>query len=119
REGHAAARPRTVILFAAGAVGLWLLAPVPGPTWLLIGIGMVVGAVRGCITLLQATAVSDRWGTKNVGAVNGVFVAPITAGTALAPVTGPALAGVLGGYPMMAVAMAGLLRLTTLLSART
>src|SRR5699024_10116462 len=108
-ERHTSTRLRTVILFAAGAVGLWLLALVPGPTWLLIGIGMVAGAVRGCMTLLQATAVSDRWGTNNFGAVNGVFVAPITAGTALAPVAGPALAGVLGGYPMMAVAMAGLL----------
>src|SRR5699024_8178183 len=88
-ERHTSTRLRTVILFAAGAVGLWLLALVPGPTWLLIGIGMVAGAVRGCMTLLQATAVSDRWGTNNFGAVNGVFVAPIPAGTALAPGAGP------------------------------
>ncbi|WP_241897556.1 MFS transporter, partial [Brevibacterium epidermidis] len=118
-ERHTSTRARTVILFASGAVGLWLLAFVSGPIWLLIGIAMLTGGVRGCMTLLQATAVSDRWGTKNFGAINGVFVAPITAGTALAPVAGPALAGVLGGYPMMAVAMAGLLTLATLLSART
>lgn len=118
-ERHTTARARTVILFASGAVGLWLLAFVPGPLWLLIGIAMITGGVRGCMTLFQATAVSDRWGTKNFGAINGVFVAPVTAGTALAPVAGPALAGVLGGYPMMAVAMAGLLSLATVLSART
>ncbi|WP_253719828.1 MFS transporter [Brevibacterium renqingii] len=118
-ERHTNARTRTVVLFAAGAAGLWLLAFVPRPIWLLIGIAMLAGGVRGCMTLLQATAVSDRWGTKNFGAVNGVFVAPITAGTALAPVAGPALAGVLGGYPMMAVAMAGLLTAATLLSARS
>lgn len=118
-ERHTSTRARTVILFASGAAGLWLLALVPGPIWLLIGIAMLGGGVRGCMTLLQATAVSDRWGTRNFGAVNGVFVAPITAGTALAPVAGPALAGVLGGYPMMAVAMAGLLTLATALSART
>ena len=118
-ERHSSTRSRTVTLFASGAVGLWLLALVPGPIWLLIGIAMLGGGVRGCMTLLQATAVSDRWGTRNFGAINGVFVAPITAGTALAPVAGPALAGVLGGYPMMAVAMAGLLTLATLLSART
>lgn len=118
-ERHTSTRARTVILFACGAVGLWLLALVPGPIWLLIGIAMLGGGVRGCMTLLQATAVSDRWGTRNFGAINGVFVAPITAGTALAPVAGPALAGVLGGYPMMAVVMAGLLTLATLLSART
>ncbi|WP_343071794.1 MFS transporter [Brevibacterium renqingii] len=118
-ERHTNARTRTVVLFAAGAAGLWLLAFVPGPIWLLIGIAMLAGGVRGCMTLLQATAVSDRWGTKNFGAVNGVFVAPITAGTALAPVAGPALAGALGGYPMMAVAMAGLLTAATVLSAKT
>lgn len=118
-ERHTSTRTRTVILFASGAVGLWLLALVPGPIWLLIGIAMLGGGVRGCMTLLQATAVSDRWGTRNFGAINGVFVAPITAGTALAPVAGPALAGLLGGYPMMAVVMAGLLTLATLLSART
>lgn len=108
-----------MILFACGATGLWLLAFVPGPLWLLIGIAMVCGGVRGCLTLLQATAVSDRWGTANFGAVNGVFIAPITALTALAPVAGPALAGVLGGYPLMVIAMAAVLTAATLLSSRT
>ncbi|MGO2524229.1 MAG: MFS transporter [Brevibacterium aurantiacum] len=112
-------RARTVLLLGAGAVGLWLLAFVPGPVWLLIGIAMIAGGVRGCITLLQATAVADRWGTANFGAINGVFVAPITAGTALAPVAGPALAGVVGGYPMMAIVMAALLTGAAVLSAKT
>ena len=118
-ERHTSSRARTVLLFACGAAGLWLLAFVPGPIWLLIGTGMLAGGVRGCITLLQATAVADRWGTANFGAINGVFVAPITLGTALAPVAGPALAGVVGGYPMMAIVMAVLLTGATALSART
>ncbi|WP_413333289.1 MFS transporter [Brevibacterium sp. GP-SGM9] len=118
-ERRSSPRSRTVILFAAGAVGLWLLALVPGPIWLLIGIGMLAGGVRGCITLLQATAVSDRWGTKNFGAINGVFVAPITVGTALAPAAGPALAGLVGGYPLMAIVMAGLLTAATALAAKS
>ncbi|SDS60469.1 Major Facilitator Superfamily protein [Brevibacterium sandarakinum] len=118
-ERRSSSRARTVLLFACGAIGLWLLAFVPGPIWLLIGIGMLAGGVRGCITLLQATAVADRWGTKNFGAINGVFVAPITVGTALAPVAGPALAGVVGGYPMMAIVMAVLLTAATVLSAKT
>ncbi|MDN6193108.1 MAG: MFS transporter [Brevibacterium sp.] len=118
-ERHTTSRARTVLLFASGAVGLWLLAFVPGPIWLLIGIGMLAGGVRGCITLLQATAVADRWGTANFGAINGVFVAPITVGTALAPVAGPALAGVVGGYPMMAIVMAALLTGATVLSGRS
>lgn len=118
-ERHTTSRARTILLFACGAIGLWLLAFVSGPIWLLIGIGMLTGGVRGCITLLQATAVADRWGTTNFGAINGVFVAPITVGTALAPVAGPALAGVVGGYPMMAIVMAALLTGATVLSART
>ena len=118
-ERRSSPRSRTVLLFAAGAVGLWLLALVPGPIWLLIGIGMLAGGVRGCITLLQATAVSDRWGTKNFGAINGVFVAPITVGTALAPAAGPALAGLVGGYPLMAIVMAGLLTAATALAAKS
>lgn len=118
-ERRTNARARTVLLFACGAVGLWLLALVPGPIWLLIGIAMVTGGVRGCMTLFQATAVSDRWGTENFGAINGVFVAPITTGTALAPVAGPALAAVFGGYHWMAMVMAGLLSAATLLSAKT
>ena len=118
-ERHTSARTRTVILFASGALGLWLIALVPGPVWLIIGIAMVTGGVRGCMTLFQATAVADRWGTTDFGAINGVFVAPITAGTALAPVAGPALAEVLGSYSLMAVTMAGLLTAATVLSART
>lgn len=118
-ERHTSARARTVILFSSGALGLWLLALVPGPLWLIIAIAMLTGGVRGCMTLFQATAVADRWGTENFGAVNGVFVAPITMGTALAPVAGPAFADLLGGYSLMAMAMAALLTVATVISART
>lgn len=118
-ERRTTPRQRTVLLAAAGAVGLWLLALVPGPLWTLVGIAMLCGAVRGCLTLLQATAVSDRWGTRDFGAVNGVFVAPVVALTALAPVAGPALAGLLGGFPAMVVLMAAVLTAATALAART
>jgi predicted MFS family arabinose efflux permease len=112
-------RGRTVIILATGAGGLWALALVPGPYWLLITVAVLVGAARGCHTLLQATAVSDRWGTADFAAVNAVFTAPMTAVGALAPVTGPALAGVLGGYPAMAVTMALLLAAAVLLAVRS
>lgn len=118
-ERRTTPRSRTVALVGAGAVGLWLLALVPGPVPLLVGIAMVTGSVRGCLTLLQATAVSDRWGTRDFGAVNGVFVAPVIALTALAPVAGPGLAGLLGGFPAMVVLMAGLATLAAVLAART
>lgn len=110
---------RTLVVLGAGALGLWGLAMFPGPTWLLVAVAVGTGAARGCHTLLQATAVSDRWGTQNFGAINAVFNAPMTAVTALAPVSGPVLAGVVGGYPAMAVIMALLLTMTAALSIRT
>ncbi|WP_298866444.1 MFS transporter [uncultured Microbacterium sp.] len=70
------------IPFAATAglsvVFLALLALIPGPPWLLIVIGIAAGAVRGAQTLVQGSAVADRWGVRNYGSINGVFAAPIT-----------------------------------------
>ncbi len=80
---------------------------------------ILVGAARGCQTLLQATAVSDRWGTRNFASINAVFTAPMTAVGALAPVAGPALASLLGSYPAMAVTMALVLTAVVLLGARS
>ncbi|GAA4283446.1 MFS transporter [Brevibacterium daeguense] len=113
------ARARTVVIFAAGAVGLWALALLPGPGWLLITVAVLAGSVRGCHTLLQATAVSDRWGTKHFGTINGIFTAPMTFVGAFAPVAGPAVASLLGGYPMMAAVMAALLTGAAILTSRT
>lgn len=113
------ARHRTGIILTAGALALWALAVLPGPHWLLIIVAILAGSARGCHTLLQATAVSDRWGTTNFGHHNAVFTAPMTALGALAPVAGPALANLLGGYPVMALVMAALLTIVTSLTPRT
>ncbi|KRE31439.1 MFS transporter [Agromyces sp. Soil535] len=86
---------------------LGLMAVVPGPPWLLILVGVGAGAVRGAQTLVQGSAVADRWGTRNYGSINGVFAAPITVVGALGPALGPVLAGVAGGYGAMALVMAG------------
>lgn len=110
---------RMAAILGAGALGLWAVAVIPGPAWALVVLAILIGAARGAHTLLQATAVSDRWGTRNFGTLNGIFSAPMTAVTALAPVSGPVLAGLLGGYPAMALAMAGLLTAAALLSLRT
>lgn len=84
-----------------------MMALVPGPPWLLIAIGMAAGAVRGAQTLVQGSAVADRWGTRNYGSINGVVAAPITAVSALGPALGPVVAAGLGGYAAMALVMAG------------
>lgn len=93
------------------AAFLALLALVPGPPWLLISIGIAAGAVRGAQTLVQGSAVADRWGTHNYGAINGVFAAPITLVGAFGPALGPLLAVATGSYStmaMIAVALAAL-----------
>lgn len=87
---------------------LCLMALVPGPPWLLIAIGIAAGAVRGAQTLVQGSAVADRWGTRNYGRINGVFAAPITAVAAFGPSLGPLVATAVGGYETMALVMAGL-----------
>lgn len=101
-------RPR----FALGMVGVvaaitvGLMGIVPGPPWALIAVGIVAGAVRGVLTLVQASAISDRWGTRNYGAINGIYAAPVTVVMALAPVIGPLVAHVTGSFSMMAIVMA-------------
>ena len=91
---------------ALAALALGLLAVVPGPPWLLVLIGIGAGAVRGAHTLVQASAVADRWGTRNYGSINGAFAAPITIAAALTPAIGPAVALGLGSYAAMAAVMA-------------
>lgn len=125
RAGYAALaarsspRWRTAAVILAAAIGLWGLALVPSPLWLAVAFGVLVGAARGFTTLLQATAVSDRWGTGHFGTVNGIFMAPMTVLLAVSPVAGPLVASLIGGYPAMAAAMAGLATLGALLALRT
>ncbi|MGO4227447.1 MFS transporter [Arthrobacter sp. YAF34] len=95
---------RLSVIAGTAAVAVLLLAALPGPVPLLIAAGMLAGAVRGCQTLLQATIVGDRWGSRNLGTLQGIFAAPLTAVTALAPAAGPAIAAWLGSYTAMAYA---------------
>jgi len=107
-----AVRARTVVILALTAVTTGVLAVLPGPAVLLVVAVMVTGSARGVFTLLQATAVTDRWGATHYGRLSGVLSAPALVATALAPWAGSALAAVLGGYPALfallaAVATAG------------
>jgi MFS family permease len=97
---------RTVAIVATSALAIGLLAAVPGPLPLLIGLAMFAGAVRGAGTLLQATVVADRWGSARYGALSGWFAAPITGAAALAPWGGTALAEAAGSYPLMFAGLA-------------
>ena len=69
-------------------------------------VAVLAGMVRGIVTLLQATAVTDRWGARDYGTLSGVLAAPLTFTTAVAPFLGAALAVLLGSYAAMLIAMA-------------
>ena len=96
----AASPPPSVptILFAFGRLTTAAFAVAPGPYALLITVSIVAGMVRGNLTLLQATAITDRWGAAHYGRLSGLLAAPATAAAALAPFAGAALSEPLGGY---------------------
>ena len=104
------------MILALAAVATALLAVLPGPTALLIAAAMLAGAVRGVFTLLQATAISDRWGAAHYGRLNGLLSAPALLATALAPWAGAALAQALGGYPAVFLVLAGIAALAAVLA---
>ncbi|MEU5838686.1 MFS transporter [Streptomyces diacarni] len=99
---------RTVTLIASGGITTTALALAPGPVPVLIALSVVAGMVRGNLTLLQATAVTDRWGTRHYGHLTGLLNAPLTLAAGLAPFTASALAGPLGGHPHLFLALASL-----------
>jgi MFS family permease len=92
---------RTVALIAAGGATTALLTAVPGPVSVLIGIAILAGTIRGNLTLLQATAVADRWGTAAYGRLSALLAAPATIAGAIAPWATAALVPALGSYPTL------------------
>ncbi|QIK68231.1 MFS transporter [Nocardioides sp. HDW12B] len=99
---------RGVVVVGAVALTTGVLAVVPASGPLLVGIGMVLGLARGIFTLVQATAVTDRWGTVDYGRLNGVLTAPALAAAAAAPFLGATLATVLGSYGDAFLVLAGI-----------
>ena len=98
---------RTSLVLTGVAVttaGLAILTSVPA----LIVAAVLAGVVRGILTLVQATAVSDRWGSSHYGQLTGVLSAPVTLTAALAPWIGATIAAALGGYAAMFWVMGGI-----------
>jgi len=97
-------------LSLAGGVSatlLLLMGVVAAPFIAVAIIVFLVGAGRGAMTLVDATAVSDRWGTANYGALSGVLHAPTAIALGITPAIGVLLAESLGSFSAMVVAMAG------------
>lgn len=89
---------RTVIVLSAVAFSTALLAVLPGPTAALFVVSLLVGVSRGVFTLIQATAVSDRWGVAGFGGLNAILTAPLLFAAAVAPFAGAALTEVTGSF---------------------
>ena len=105
---HSTAAQRTTILVLAGAATTILIALVPGSTWLLLAAAIAAGTVRGNLTLLQATAITDRWGTTQYARLSALLSAPVTIAAAIAPWAGSALAGLLGNSSSVFVTLSAL-----------
>jgi MFS family permease len=116
-------RSRTVLVFSLSAASIAALALAPGDALLLIGLSMVAGVARGIGTLLQATAVTDRWGPRAYGRLSGILGAPVVFAAALAPWVGAMLADLTGSYAttygVLAAAGAGGAVLMTLSTPRS
>ncbi|MEU1198726.1 MFS transporter [Streptomyces sp. NPDC005813] len=105
---HTRPTARTATLIALGGATTAALALITGPYPFLLALSIAAGMVRGNLTLLQATAVTDRWGAAHYGRLSGLLAAPAMTAAASAPFAGAALATPLGGYPQMFGMLAGL-----------
>lgn len=100
-------RTRTALILVATSVTTVLLGVVTSLR-ALIAAAVVAGMARGVFTLLQATAITDRWGATHYGRLTGLMSAPLTIAIALAPWAGAALAGWLGTYSSMFLVLAAI-----------
>lgn len=98
---------RTVSVILALALATAALALAPVSAGLLIAVSMVLGLARGIYTLIQATAITERWGPAGYGTLNGILTAPALVTAAAAPFVGAALAELLGGYSAAFLLLAG------------
>lgn len=109
-------RTRTLLIILASAVVTALLGVAPGPALLLIAGSVLAGVTRGIFTLVQATAITDRWGAAHYGQLNGLLTAPVMLTAAIAPWAGSAMALWLGGYPAVFVVLGAIGVLAAVLS---
>lgn len=98
------------VVATTGALAVW-----QSPFALVCALTFASGTVRGVFTLIQATAVVDRWGVGDIGHRNGVLTGAITVVSAFAPWVGALLAAVLGSYDATFALLAGVAAASMLL----
>jgi MFS family permease len=103
RIGYAAIVRHTSVLARTAGILLALAATTALLGVLTTVVALIAGAIaagmaRGVFTLVQATAVTDRWGRRYYGHLTGLLSAPMTITMALAPFAGAAMAELFGSY---------------------
>ena len=106
---------RAVGVVGAVAAATAAFALAPPQAAVVITLGMLLGLARGIYTLVQATAVTDRWGPRSYGRLNGILTAPALLASAVAPFAGAALADLLGSYAAAFLVLAGVASVAALL----
>jgi MFS family permease len=124
RLGYAAIVRHTTVLSRTAGIVLALAVTTAALGVLTTAVALIAGAVvagmaRGVFTLLNATAVTDRWGRRYYGHLTGLLAAPVTITMALAPFAGAALAGLLGSYHTMFLILGALAAAAAALSLLT
>jgi MFS family permease len=112
------ARGRIVGVFAATAVATALTGWAT-TVFALIAISIGAGLVRGIMTLVKATAVTDRWGATHYGRLNGLLSAPMVIVMALAPWGGSVLVTWTGSYARTYFILAGIAAVAALTAIAT
>ncbi|MDR7253247.1 MFS family permease [Nocardioides sp. BE266] len=97
------------VVATTGALAAWQT-----PLALVCVLSFLSGTVRGTFTLVQATAVVDRWGIGDIGHRNGILTGAITVVSAFAPWVGALLAALLGSYDATFALLAGLAAVSVL-----
>ena len=82
-------------------------------------VAVLAGAARGLNTLIQATAVTDRWGSSHYGRLTSRLSACALLAAASAPWAGSALAAGAGGYAPVFLLLAALAAIAAAAALRT
>jgi len=100
----------------AGTAAVPLIILLPGTTMLGVVLCLLLGLMRGSLTMIGATAVAERWGIAHFGAINGALSTPVDLARAIAPWGGAALAAGFGSFRMLFVVAAVLAAVASVLA---
>lgn len=106
---------RIVGAFAVTALATALLGWVT-TVFALVAVSVGAGLIRGMMTLVQATAITDRWGATHYGRLNGLLSAPVVIVMATAPFAGTALMSWTGTWSGTYLVLAAIAALAALIA---